>query len=290
MRARFLVNPSAGGGRARRRLGAIREAAAALGADVHVCCSGPDLVAQARRAVEDGVERLAVAGGDGTAHLAVQGLAESDCALALVPTGRGNDYAASLGIPERCADALDRVSSGSERRVDLGRVGTEWFAFYAGVGFDSATSKTAEGHPRWWPDSVTYAVAVLRTLVDFRPPMARITFDGGSFEGRVMFATACNGPRFGGGMKIAPMAILDDGLLDLVIVREVGRAELLRIFPRVYRGAHVDHPAVSFHRTRRVRFEFEPTMLLGSDGELVDEVGAQPVEAVLVPAALKVVV
>jgi diacylglycerol kinase (ATP) len=290
MRIRFLVNPSAGGGRARRRLGLIREAAAVVGAEVHVCCSGPDLIGQARKAVADGVERLAVAGGDGTAHLAVQALADTDCALALVPAGRGNDYAAALGIPARFSDALKRVSSGGERRVDLGRVGSEWFAFYAGVGFDSATSKTAEGHPRWWPDSVTYAVAVVRTLADFRPPLARIFFDGGSFEGRVMFATACNGPQFGGGMKIAPMAILDDGLLDLVVVREVGNSELLRIFPRVYRGAHVDHPAVSFHRTRRVRFQFEPTMLLGSDGELVGEVGADAVEAVAAPAALKVVV
>lgn len=290
MSIRFLVNPSAGGGRAKRRLEAIRRAAAEAGAEVVVSCSGPDLIAQARKAVEDGIERLAVAGGDGTAHLAVQALAGSECALALVPTGRGNDYAAALGVPSHFPKAIENAVSGTAgRRVDLGRVGDEWFAFYAGVGFDSETSKTAEGHPRWWPDSVTYIVAVVRTLAGFRPPVARISYDDGSFEGEVMFATACNGPQFGGGMRIAPMARLDDGILDLVIVRAVSRIELLRIFPRVYSGAHVDHPAVSFHRTKRVRFEFEPTMLLGSDGELVGSVGARPVDATVIPGALRVV-
>ena len=104
-----------------------------------------------------------------------------------------------------------------------------------------------------------------------------------------MFVTACNGPQFGGGMKIAPAADLTDGILDLVIVRAVGKAELLRIFPTVYRGAHVGHPAVSIHRTRWVRMRFEPAMLLGSDGEQVGEVGAEALAVSVVPRALDVV-
>jgi diacylglycerol kinase (ATP) len=286
---RFLVNPTAGGGRAKRHLEEIRQRAASLDAEVRVSVSGPDLTAEAKNAVEDGVHRLIVAGGDGTVHLAVQALAGGDCSLGVLPMGRGNDYASSLGIPGRFSDALEIVISGHERSVDLGRVGSEWFAFYAGVGFDSATSKTAEGHPRWWPDSVTYVVAVVRTLFGFEPPRARVDFDGGTFEGEVMFATVCNGPQFGGGMQIAPMARLDDGALDLVIVRAVSKLELLRIFPKVYSGAHVDHPAVSFHRTTRARFSFEPSMLLGSDGELVGEVGSEVAEAIVVPQALRVV-
>jgi len=286
---RFLVNPAAGGGRARKYLAQLQRSATLLGAEVRVSCSGSDLTSQARQAIADGVDRLVVGGGDGTMHLAVQALAESPCAMAVLPLGRGNDYAAALGVPRRFAAALHLAVNGETRLVDLGRAGDEWFAFYAGVGFDSATSKVAEGHPRWWPDAITYAVAVVRTVFRFRPPLARIEFDTGSFEGEVMFATACNGPRFGGGMRIAPMAVMTDGLLDLVIVRAVGKAELLRIFPQVYRGAHVNHPAVSFHRTRRVHFEFEPSMLLGSDGELVGEVGGDGLVASVVPQALAVV-
>jgi diacylglycerol kinase (ATP) len=90
-------------------------------------------------------------------------------------------------------------------------------------------------------------------------------------------------------MRIAPAANMMDGILDLVIVRVVGKAELLRIFPSVYSGTHVDHPAVSIHRTTWARLHFEPTMLMGSDGELVGEVGAEGVEITVAPQALSVV-
>jgi diacylglycerol kinase (ATP) len=283
-----LVNPTAGGGRARRHLAAIEQRAESVGARVEISRSADDFVNRARRAVEEGIERLVVAGGDGTAHMACQALARSSTALGLLPIGRGNDFASSLAVPKRIDAALDLAIEGATRRVDLGRVGDEWFAFYAGVGFDSATSKTANGHPRWWPDRVTYVVAVVRTLFGFHPPMARVEYDGGSFEGAVMFVTACNGPLFGGGMRIAPGALLDDGVLDLVIVRRVGRLELLRIFPSVYSGRHVDHPRVSIHRTTRVRFSFDPETLLGSDGEVIGEVGGEVTEVKIVPRALSV--
>jgi diacylglycerol kinase (ATP) len=286
---RFLVNPAAGGGRATGHLAQIRRRAADLEAEVRVSCSGADLTMQARQAVEDGVGRLVVAGGDGTVHLVVQALAESSCALAVLPTGRGNDYASSLGVPRAFNAALEFAVSQETKRIDLGRAGAEWFAFYAGAGFDSETSKTAEAHPRWWPDSVTYNVAVVRTLFGYRAPVARIEYEGGKFEGEVMFATACNGPQFGGGMQIAPAADLMDGILDLVIVRAVGKIELLRIFPSVYRGQHVGHPSVSIHRTPWVRLHFDPTMLLGSDGELIGEVGPEGVEITVAPKALDVV-
>jgi diacylglycerol kinase (ATP) len=286
---RFLLNPSSGGGRARHHLDEIRRRAEVVDADLRISRDGGDLTQQALQAVADGVDRLVVGGGDGTMHLVVQALAGTSCSLGVLPMGRGNDYAAALGVPDVMMDAVDLALTGETTRIDLGQAGSEWFAFYAGVGFDSETSRTAEAHPRWWPDAITYNVAVVRTLFGYRPPHARIEFEGGEFEGEVMFATACNGPQFGGGMKIAPEADLMDGLLDLVIVRAVGKVELLRIFPTVYRGAHVGHPAVSIHRTPWVRVHFEPTMLLGSDGELIGTVGSDGLEIRVVPQALDVV-
>jgi diacylglycerol kinase (ATP) len=222
-------------------------------------------------------------------HLVVQALASTTCSLGVLPLGRGNDYASALSVPGAMNDAIDLALGGESLKIDLGQAGSEWFAFYAGVGFDSETTRTAESHPRWWPDAITYNVAAVRTLFGYRPPQARIEFEGGKFEGEVMFATACNGPQFGGGMKIAPEADLMDGLLDLVIVRAVGKLKLLRIFPTVYRGGHVSHPAVSIHRTPWVRVHFEPTMLLGSDGELIGEVGGDGLEIRVAPQALDVV-
>ncbi len=288
MTVRLLVNPSSGGGSGARLLPALRARLPAA-AEMVVSRDAGHLAAEARRAVADGVERLVVAGGDGTFHWVLPALAGAATALALVPVGRGNDLATSLGVPAGLEQAVLLALDGPVRRVDLGRAGGEWFALYAGAGFDSAVSATADRQARWLPASLTYVLATLRTLAWFRPPHAELEWDGGRFEGEVMFATACNAPRFGGGMLIAPAAQMADGLLDLVIVRRVSKPALLRVFPRVFRGTHVSHPAISLHRTRRVRMRFAPRALLASDGEVLGELPAAGLEVEVVPGALRVV-
>ncbi len=287
MNVRALVNPSSGGGAGRRALPAIR-AALPKGAPLVISRDGAHLAAEARRAVDEGVERLVVAGGDGTVHLVVPALVGAETCLGLVPVGRGNDFAATLGVPQEVGAAVAHALAARERLIDVGRAGAHRFAFYAGAGFDSAVSATADGHSRRLPASMTYILATLRTLVRFRPPAARVEWQGGSFEGELMFATVCNGPMFGGGMLIAPEAELDDGLLDLVLVRRVSKSELLRVFPRVFRGTHVDHPAISIHRTPWVRMRFAPGTLLGCDGEVLGPLPAEGLELDLLPGALRV--
>ena len=228
-----------------------------------------------------------VVGGDGSVHLAAQALAGTGVELALVPSGRGDDFAHSAAVPADAAAAVRLAVSGVARPLDVGRVGDERFAAYAGVGFDSAAAEVANAHPGWVPAEATYVLAALRTLVRFRAPRIRLEHDGGAWQGRAMFVTACNAPRFGGGMRIAPQARLADGLLDLVVVKEVSRAELLRVFPKVFSGRHLGHPAVSVVRTRRARIEVEPPALLGSDGELLGRVAT--VEIAVEPRALSVV-
>lgn len=249
---------------------------------------GAHLAAEARRAVDEGVERLVVAGGDGTMHLVVPALIGAATCLGVVPVGRGNDFAAALGVPRALGEAVELALNGRERLIDVGRAGEHHFAFYAGAGFDSAVSATADGQSRLLPPSITYILATLRTVVRFQPPMARVEWEGDSFEGELMFATVCNGPQFGGGMLIAPDAEMDDGLLDLVLVRRVSKFALLRVFPRVFRGTHLDHPAISIHRTPWVRIRFEGEALLASDGEVLGPVPATGIQLDLIPGALRV--
>ncbi len=296
---RFLVNPTAGGGRARRVLDRIRSRAGAEGAAVELSSDGPDLTARARRAVSEGCRRLIVVGGDGTAHLAIQALAESACELAVVPTGRGDDFACSLGVPAAIDAALELALTGSAREIDLVRVdlpgggpggGPVWGGIYASAGFDSAVTHTGNAQARWIPSSMTYVVAALRTLVGFEAPRVTVEHDGGVYERRAMFVTACNAPRYGRGMRIAPEASMSDGLLDIVAVERIPKLALLRIFPRVFSGRHVGHPAVSIFRSRSARIRAEPAVLLGSDGEIDGEVGSDPVEITAVSRALRAVV
>ncbi len=286
---RIVVNPAAGGGRGEALLARLRELGPALGAEVAASSSAEDLVRQARRAVREGVARLAVAGGDGTVHHAVQALAGSGCDLALLPVGRGNDYAASLGVPSEFEAALELARTGVARLVDLGRCGEGRFAFYCSVGFDGEVTRFANRKRRLLRGSLVYVQGVLWRLPLFDPPRVRVEHDGGVFEGRVMFVVAANGPLFGGGMRIAPEADLSDGLLDLVLVRRVSRLELLRVFPKVFSGGHVGHPAVSILRTRRLRIRCERPMSLFADGEEFQPLPAEGAEIGLEPGALRVV-
>jgi len=286
---RFLVNPAAGRGTGKSHLDRIRVLASRYGAGLVVSRKVSDLAAQALRAAEDGVQRLLVAGGDGTMHHALQGLAGSECALGAVPLGSGNDFAGTLGIPPDLDVAVERAVTGEIRRIDLLRVGETFSVSYAGVGFDSEVTRFAN-EVKVLRGPLIYFYSVIHTLITFEPPRMKVVHDDGTFEGKVMFAVVNNLPRFGGGMRIAPEAQIDDGLLDLVIVREVPKSVLLSIFPKVYSGKHVGHPAVTIVRTRRAEITIDRAMTMYGGGEPLRPVEAgEAVVVEVVPGGLAVV-
>lgn len=286
---RFLVNPSSGRGTGASHLDRIRVLASRADAGLVVSRKVEDLAASARRAAEDGVERLLVVGGDGTMHHATQGLAGTSCALGVIPLGTGNDLAATLGIPPDVDAAVKRALEGEIRLIDLARVGETYCVGYAGVGFDSEVTRFANG-VKLLKGPLVYFYSVIHTLVTFEPPWMKVVYDEGVFEGKVMFVTVNNLHRFGGGMRIAPDAEIDDGLLDLVIVREIPRATLLSVFPKVYGGKHVGHPAVLMARTRRAEITLGRGMTMYGGGEPVQPVAAgEAVVVEVVPAGLRVI-
>lgn len=289
MTIRFLVNPSSGGGKGARSLPRIRELAAAAGSEVWLSDDAEHLTQLAQRAVEENVERLVVAGGDGTFHQVEQGLAGSPCAMGLVPLGRGNDLARTLGVPDSLEDAVEFALQGSIADIDLGRVGSYCFAGYCGVGFDSEVAGYVHSGGRMFKGAAAYPLGVLRNLLFYRSPGFRVEHDGGVIDGSKLFVSIVNCRRFGGGMIVAPEASLTDGLLDLVAVDDISRLELLQLFPKVYKGAHVGHPAVEIVRTARVHISVDRPMSMFSDGEPMLEVDQRGVTVEIWPAALRVV-
>jgi diacylglycerol kinase (ATP) len=281
---RFLVNPSAGRGTGRAHLDRIRILASRRGAGLVVSRKVEDLAEQARRAAEEGVERLLVCGGDGTMHHAIQGVAGTSCALGVIPLGSGNDLAGTLGIPPDLDVAVERAIQGEIRKIDLARVGETYCVGYAGVGFDSEVTRFAN-EVKFLRGPLIYFYSVIHTLVTFVPPRMKIVYDGGTFEGKVMFTNVNNLPRFGGGMRIAPQAQIDDGLLDLVIVRDMPKPLLLSLFPKVYGGSHVGHPSCTIVRTRRAEITIlDRPMTLYGGGEPVRPMSpGEPVVVEVVP-------
>lgn len=284
------MNPTSSGGKAEKRLARLHEIAAARGAELLVSRSGEQLVEEARRAATEGLERLVVAGGDGSFHLVIQGLAGTETKLGMIPLGRGNDLAASVGIPLGDVDAAAEIAWGEgDRRIDLGRVGDAWFSIYAGVGFDSEAAEAANSANWFRGGALSYVYGALRTLVGFETPTIRAEWPGGGFDRRTMFVTIANCPRFGGGMQIAPGAPLDDGRLRVVSVEEVSKLKALVLLARVFGGTHVRDPAVSIVDTTSVRISLSRPIPLYADGERLWEVGEDGVEITVAPGALRVV-
>ncbi|MFC9114050.1 diacylglycerol kinase [Streptomyces sp. NPDC052492] len=288
----LFVNPTAGGGRGAR---AARPAAAALrdaGFQVRTVTGDDptDALSRARAAVEEGTGALIAVGGDGMANLALQAVVGTGTPFGLVAAGTGNDFARALGMPLREPAAAgrmiaDALKSGRVRDIDLGRIGDRWFGAVLASGFDSRVND--RGNRMRAPlGRFKYDVAMVAELAAFRPLPYRITLDGGEVrEVEATLVAVGNGPSYGGGMRICPGADLTDGLFDITVVGECSRATLLRVFPRVYRGTHVDHPVVTVLRAARVELVAEDVTGY-ADGELV---GALPLTAHCVPGAVRVV-
>ncbi|MEU9353794.1 diacylglycerol kinase [Streptomyces griseoloalbus] len=288
----LFVNPTAGRGRGAR---AARPAASALrdaGFSVRTVLgeNAEDALARARAAVEDGTGALVAVGGDGMANLALQAVVGTGTPLGLIATGTGNDFARALGMPLREPAAAgrmiaDALKCGRVRDIDLGRAGDRWFGTVLASGFDSRV--TDRGNRMRLPAGrFKYDLAMVTELAAFRPFPYRITLDGGDVhEVEATLVAVGNGASYGGGMRICPGADLTDGLFDITVVGDCGRATLLRVFPTVYRGTHVDHPKVSVFRAARVELAAAETSGY-ADGE---PLGPLPLTAHCVRGAVRVV-
>jgi len=284
----LLVNPTAGRGRGAR---AGREVAGRLHDAGHAVRQliGRDVSESqdmAREAVARGTDALVVVGGDGMVHLGLQAVGGTEVPFGVVPAGSGNDFARAIGVPLRdTAAAASIVVTGAERRVDLGRMGDQWFAGVVAAGFDARVNDRAN-RMRWPRGRMRYNAAMLVELGVFQPVPYLLDLDGDVWETSAMLVTIGNIPSYGGGMRVTPGAILDDGLLDIMIVKPLSKARFLTVFPRVYTGSHVDLPFVEIRRAKQARID-APGITAYADGE---RLGPLPQTFEAVPAALRVLV
>jgi diacylglycerol kinase (ATP) len=217
-------------------------------------------------------------------HLAVQLVCGTELPLGIVAAGTGNDFARLLGLhglpPEEAADV---VAGWRPRTVDAGRVGDLWFAGVMSSGFDSAVNERAN-RMRWPTGRMRYNVAIAAELRVFQAQRFRIELDGTVVDRDAMLVAVGNGVSYGGGMKVCPGALVDDGLFAVTVLNRISKPEFLRVFPRVYAGTHVDHPAVEVHEARVVSLQ-APAAVAYADGE---PIGPLPLTAECVPGALRV--
>lgn len=282
----LLTNPTAGRGRARHArdtaLPRLRDAGFAVrtleGRDAD------EALDLARGCVADGVEALVVCGGDGIAHLAVQAVAGTGIPLGLIPAGTGNDVARYFDLPRKdAAAAADRVIAGRTRTVDLARSGSRYYVTVLAAGFDAVVNERAN-QMTWPTGQMRYNIATLAELRTFSPLSYTLELDGRSVELDAMLVAVGNGPSFGGGLRITEGALLDDGMLDVVVFRPMSRLGLVRAYPRLFNGSHVTHPKYEHHLVRRITVA-SPGIVAYADGERFGEL---PLTVECAPGALTV--
>jgi YegS/Rv2252/BmrU family lipid kinase len=287
----LIVNPSAGGGKAGRVAPDVERALRGQGLEVRRVDTrdldhAHELAEQGARAGET----IVVLSGDGLIGVVADVLRNfPGTLLGVLPGGRGNDLARVLGIPKDPIAACAVIARGVPRAMDLGEVGGQAFVGIASVGFDSVANRIANEAPAWLGNLV-YAYGALRALASWRPAHFEIELDppGERLSFTAYTVGACNSKTYGGGMRAAPEAMLDDGLLEVVVLETVSKREFLtKLLPRVFKGTHVELPSVHVFRAAEVKISADRPFTMYADG---DPIGELPARVSTVSGAISVLV
>lgn len=299
--AKVIVNPAAGANSTYRKWPCINHLLRQIGLifDFEYTHDVGHAIELARVATDDGYRYLVAVGGDGTINEVANGILRStdssSVALGIVNTGTGSDFIRSAGIPRHYAKACSILTSQHQLTIDVGvvkfsrngQILQRYFVNTAGVGFDATVAKATEELPKFFGGTFPYLIGLVKTLFSYRNKLVVLDIGGVVESERILSVVVANGGYFGGGMHIAPEAKLDDNLLEVVVVGDVGKFELLRALPMVYKGTHANHPKVCMKRAECITVESPEQILVYADGELI---GEDPASFWLLPSALNVMV
>jgi diacylglycerol kinase (ATP) len=311
MKIGVVLNPVAGAGKAARLWPQFEsEIQRQLGAFTLMKTAQPeDAALFAQKMAEQGYDLVIASGGDGTISETVDGLLKSGRKtgalprLAILPCGTGSDFARSLGLSGPAGELVSKIANGKAREIDAGRVtfvddegrpAMRHFINIASLGLSGPTSRAVNRAKRSGKASgqLLFMWHTVRELIRYKFQNVRITVDDAPpIEARIAVVAAANGRFFGGGMMIAPDAELDDGMFDLVIFRGAAKLSLIKDMRLLYNGSHINHPAVTILRGRRITVEPDGDPALNSaqldiDGE---SAGAVPATFEVLPKAIRLI-
>ncbi len=284
----LLTNPTAGKGKGAkmRDVALARLRAAGLVVRNLEGRDADESLDLARQCVADQVDALVVCGGDGMVHLALQAVGGTSTPLGMIPAGTGNDVARYFDMPRKdAAAAADIVIGGRTRTVDLARSNGRYFLTVLAAGFDAVVNERAN-RMTWPKGQMRYNLATLAELRVFEPLPYVLQLDDREVRLDAMLVAVGNGPSFGGGLRITEGAVLDDGFLDVVIIKPISKPDLIRTYPKLFKGTHIHHPQYEHHLVRSVTVA-APGIVSYADGE---RFGALPLTVECAPGALTVLV
>lgn len=284
----LIANPIAGGGTARTSAIHAAELFDRRGVDVRLeWTAAPGHATRlAEEALARGAALVVTCGGDGTLNEVAMALVGTNTALAFIPGGRGNDFARALHLPKDVREAVNGIMLGREHLIDVGEVNGRPFLTVASVGFDAEVAQRVAAGAFSILGKQAYVGGALQVMTLYHAPMMTIRGDFGERHDRYMMVAVGNTAAYGGGFRITPDAVPDDGLLDCCLVKEVSKLKLIRLLPAAIRGEHVGEPEVEMVRTRELEIISDPSAAVAADGE---PVGRTPARIRVLERALKVV-
>ena len=288
MKYKIITNPVAGKGKA---IALIQQVGDMLKGrevefDIALTKAPGDAANLSRLAAEEGWPVIVSLGGDGTICEVINGLVGTDSALGIISCGTGNDIVRSLGMSTDVEQAIDTLLTGERRKIDVGVERDQVFTNIAGIGFACDVTSQANAM-RKLKGSLVFFTATYEALSALKPIDVRVELDHGTIETKAVSITISNMKYAGGGMVFAPDAVVDDGLFDICIVREIGKPSFALTFPQMYRDSGVKHPAVSRYRSSVVRIFTEQPLEKMFDGNIN---GKTPLEAKIMRKAVDVLV
>ena len=299
MKTELIINLTAGGGKPRPHLKTIFKYLKENGFNFKVSYTSHhgEAVELAQKAADNGAELIVSVGGDGTVNEIVNGIMKSknDPPLGIIPLGWANDFIKSTDIPSDIIEACKILIKGKTKKIDIGLINNQiYFANICGVGFDAEVAQLANHMKSKHPNlrilsAFIYVFATVKKLLSpFSYHNVKIKFDGQKIHSKILFIAISNGKFYGGRFKITPEAILDDGLLEICLVEEMGRFKYLSIIPKVFKGTHASIKGVNFYRAKEVVIQSSEPVLAQVSGEVIE--GQKNYIITLLPKSLKLIV
>ena len=299
MKAELIVNLTAGGGKPHKHLNTVLKHLKENGLNFKVCTTSHqgEAVELAQKAADNGAELIVSVGGDGTVNEIVNGIMKSknNPPLGIIPLGWANDFIKSTNIPSDIMEACKILIRGKIKEIDVGIINKKmYFANICGVGFDAEVAQLANQMKSKHPNlhilsAFVYVFATVKKLLSpFSYHHVKITFDGQEIHSKILFIAISNGKFYGGRFKITPKAILDDGLLEICTVEEMGRFKYLMSIPKVFKGTHESIKGINFYRAKEVAIQSSELILAQVSGEVIE--GQKEFTITLLPKSLKLIV
>ncbi len=271
-RYKFILNPIAGSGRAKALMPVIENyfKDANLHFDIYQTKEPRDAIDASKQAVKEGYNIVVAAGGDGTVNEVLNGLAGSDAVLAAIHGGKGNDFAMSVNMPRDVIEACQALQRAVVKKIDLGKVMNRYFINSVGVGFDATVAQRVNKGIKPLNGIWAYIYAVFETLFSYRPIDMEIDLgDGNRFTKKPVLVAVGIGSTYGGGMKILPQAIQDDGLLDICVLDHMNNLSLAYHFPKVFSGKHIHLKQAAMYRSKEITLYLSESHPLHMEGEIL---------------------